>query len=156
MSKYYAEYRKKWRAENQDKVKAHGKNHREKKKQQPLTEKEIEQRRKHDKTYANKPEVKAKRNTQRFVRYHTQPTTRAAHRFRRYGLTQDQYEQLLLEQTNQCAICNQEFATTPHVDHCHETGKVRGLLCRKCNSGLGMLKDNIDNLVRAITYLSKE
>lgn len=74
-----------------------------------------------------------------------------------FGITLEQYENLLKQQNNRCAICNcppsgpKSFA----VDHCHSSGKVRGLLCRGCNVGIGNLKDSISILESAIIYLSK-
>lgn len=70
----------------------------------------------------------------------------------KYGLTYEEYENMLKEQEGRCAICNEVAAL--HVDHCHETGKVRKLLCISCNGGLGMFKDNKVSLSRAIEYLS--
>lgn len=79
---------------------------------------------------------------------------------RRYGLTVDDYDRLLAEQGGACAICGVDRPEIRrktdrhfHVDHCHETGVVRGLLCNRCNRGLGMLGD--DNLNKAILYLEK-
>lgn len=74
-------------------------------------------------------------------------------RLKKYGLDKDSYEVLLQKQKNKCAICTKEFISTPHVDHNHKTGKVRGLLCYPCNSGLGQFEDDIDRLKRAIKYL---
>jgi Recombination endonuclease VII len=54
-----------------------------------------------------------------------------------------------------CAICGKIPEKKLFVDHCHETGQFRGLLCNKCNSGLGCFADNIDSLYSAIRYLSK-
>jgi hypothetical protein len=76
-------------------------------------------------------------------------------RLRKYGLDKDSYEDLLKNQENLCVICAKEFVTTPHIDHDHETGEVRGLLCYPCNSGLGQFEDDIDRLKRAIKYLTK-
>jgi hypothetical protein len=79
-----------------------------------------------------------------------------AHRKRKYGLTQDQFASLLLDQNNRCAVCGEEFFETPHVDHAHDaTKRVRGLLCRKCNALLGQAKDSVDTLLRAVVYLQK-
>lgn len=71
-----------------------------------------------------------------------------------YGITEQEYRKLLRRQHGVCAICgakpkNQTLA----VDHDHETGKVRGLLCRSCNVALGCLKDDIRLLSAAIVYL---
>lgn len=56
----------------------------------------------------------------------------------RYGVSPEQYNGMLLTQNNTCAICKNPFIKTPHIDHCHTTGKVRGLLCGPCNTGLGV------------------
>ena len=79
---------------------------------------------------------------------------------KRYGIDLQEYNQLLISQNNKCAICKIDENEIKHgrntyfaVDHCHKTGKVRGLLCYKCNSVLGFVNDNIDNLVNAIKYL---
>ncbi len=76
-------------------------------------------------------------------------------RFNRYGITKWDYEDLLEIQGNLCAICLNPLTdeTHPHIDHDHNTNKVRGILCRDCNLGLGRFKDNIDFLQRAIDYL---
>lgn len=62
---------------------------------------------------------------------------------------------MLDEQNGVCAICKFKPKTVFHVDHCHSTGKVRGLLCINCNMALGLLKDNKMFLSQAIDYLSK-
>ena len=70
---------------------------------------------------------------------------------RRYGLTREQWEAMLVAQGGLCAICG---GPPPlDVDHSHETGKVRGLLCRSCNRGLGMLKDNAEICAKAAAYV---
>jgi hypothetical protein len=79
---------------------------------------------------------------------------RRAERKRKYGLTEDDYRKLLKQQDNKCIICEQEFADTPNVDHNHRTGNVRGLLCRPCNRGLGMFKDDALLVYRALRYLT--
>lgn len=71
----------------------------------------------------------------------------------RYGITVSEYDQMLKEQNNLCKICKQDFIKTPHVDHCHETKKIRGLLCSNCNTMLGLAKDSPQILERAIRYL---
>lgn len=75
-----------------------------------------------------------------------------------YGITHTQYLTMYREQNAKCAICNTKPDAWPGlvVDHCHTTGKVRGLLCNKCNLGLGWFKDNPSSLNRAITYLQKQ
>lgn len=71
-----------------------------------------------------------------------------------YGLTIEDYEQMLTSQNNCCAICKLELKK-PCVDHCHITGNIRQVLCGKCNTGLGMFQDDIELLEAAITYLRK-
>ena len=72
---------------------------------------------------------------------------------RKYGLTREAYEALLAHQDGRCAICGGVPTKRLRVDHCHQTGKVRGLLCDLCNSGIGKLRDDPDRLARAIEYL---
>lgn len=77
----------------------------------------------------------------------------------RYGMTERQFEELLSEQSGMCAICGavSACANAPgkvlYVDHDHETGEIRGLLCRNCNSGLGMFQDKPELIAKAFLYL---
>jgi hypothetical protein len=73
----------------------------------------------------------------------------------RYGITLGDYNSLLSKQENRCAICDNKFLYSLFVDHDHETGGVRGLLCRQCNTLLGLAKDSSWLLTEAILYLSK-
>ena len=80
--------------------------------------------------------------------------TRASARYRKYGITQEDFDYLLKEQNKSCAICKVSFENqTPHVDHDHDTGYVRGLLCSKCNTGIGLLQDCLITLGQAKDYL---
>lgn len=75
-----------------------------------------------------------------------------------YGITPDEYRGLLITQNNCCPICGNTFGSNKgdiHIDHNHITGKVRALLCGKCNCGLGYFKESVDNLMSAIAYLEK-
>ena len=72
-----------------------------------------------------------------------------------YGLSLESYHAMLMAQDNKCAICLSTFKKTPHVDHCHETKKVRGLLCSNCNTGIGYFKENILILRSAEDYLER-
>lgn len=83
-------------------------------------------------------------------------------RLRKFNLTVKEYESMVLDQCGLCAICgNPETAMHPRtgqvqrlaIDHCHNSGKNRGLLCARCNKGLGHFKDNRDLLKNAIKYL---
>ena len=74
-----------------------------------------------------------------------------------YGISLDNYLMLLEQQNNMCAICNRhkdELKRSLHVDHDHKTNDIRGLLCHNCNIGLGLFKDDIKILEKAIRYLS--
>jgi hypothetical protein len=74
-----------------------------------------------------------------------------------FGITLDDYNQMLFKQNGKCAICNihhTEFKRALSVDHCHITGKIRGLLCDNCNHILGKAKDNITILKQSIKYLT--
>ena len=79
----------------------------------------------------------------------------------KFGITVDTYHSMIESQNNCCAICNKhkdDFTgrgNSFHIDHCHESGKVRGLLCSNCNTGLGQFKDNINSMKSAIQYLIK-
>jgi len=72
-----------------------------------------------------------------------------------YGLSEEQVQKLFVDQSNKCAICDSEFDTTHEamIDHCHTSGKVRGLLCITCNWLLGHSKDNPELLTKAANYL---
>lgn len=72
---------------------------------------------------------------------------------KQYGLTVETFDSLLDRQDGVCAICQREFARTPHVDHDHKTGEVRGLLCYSCNSAVGYLQDDVVVVRRALEYL---
>jgi len=78
----------------------------------------------------------------------------ANHRLRRYGLNEEQYNAMILSQNNLCAICNNPSHKTLHIDHDHVTGRVRGLLCSGCNTGIGFFKEDIATFHKAIEYLS--
>lgn len=76
---------------------------------------------------------------------------------RNYGITLADYDAMLARQSGRCSICR---TTTPggrgrfHVDHCHSTSRVRGLLCSNCNTGLGKFRDSVSLLRDAARYLS--
>ena len=85
-------------------------------------------------------------------------------RLRRFGITQERYDQMLEDQDNRCAICKRtETAKAWAIDHDHSCcpgqsscGEcVRGLLCSNCNTAIGLLGDSVDSLRSAITYLTQ-
>lgn len=83
--------------------------------------------------------------------------------WRNFGLTLEAYDKLLKDQNGVCAICKgperflsrNGFPKHMAVDHCHKTGRVRGLLCHHCNTGIGNLNDSVELLKDAIRYLEK-
>jgi hypothetical protein len=76
---------------------------------------------------------------------------------RKYKLTLEEYNVMIEHQENKCEICGKEFSDKlrPHVDHCHKTGVVRGLLCRWCNLSLQYI-DNNKFLDKSLEYLNKQ
>jgi len=74
---------------------------------------------------------------------------------KKYGLTPEQFGEMLASQGNACAICRTAFSddNNPDIDHCHKTGAVRGLLCHPCNMGLGGFKDDPALLSAAAQWL---
>ena len=130
--------RRKWREENPDKQRAIARE--QSRKYRALNREKVNQ-------YTR--ELRAKDPEK------TRAIQRASHYRRLYGITQGERDALLIAQGNCCAICN---ATEPgsrnwHVDHCHDTGVVRGILCHHCNLGLGHAKDDIEILRKMIAYL---
>lgn len=76
-----------------------------------------------------------------------------------YGITLEEYNIILTDQNNLCKICNRhrsEFKKSLFVDHCHITGKIRGLLCGACNMAIGLLKDNPLIAKQAMEYLNEQ
>lgn len=76
-------------------------------------------------------------------------------RLKKIGLNEIDYQCLLEKQKAVCAICYQKCTRALAADHCHNTGRVRGLLCNNCNRGLGHFKDNPELLYNAIEYLKQ-
>lgn len=77
-------------------------------------------------------------------------------RFRRYEMTEEKHAEMFAAQSGKCAICetsHDEYAKGLAIDHDHDTGEVRGLLCHRCNTALGLLCDDISIFSRAISYL---
>lgn len=107
------------------------------------------------------PENRAYENAQGYARGNANPAKRALtyrkHQLKKwYGLTLERYDEMVAEQNGGCAICHdppdgkhQYF----HVDHNHETGVVRGLLCSRCNTALGLFKSDVTRMEAAIRYL---
>ena len=100
-------------------------------------------------------------------KYHGIFENRKISRYReyKYGITDEGFSKILRDQNGKCAICEIALDYFPgtrkhklgklNIDHCHKTNKVRGFLCQKCNSGLGMFNDDYGILTKATRYLEK-
>lgn len=138
-----------WKQRNKDKVAVKQKEWREKNQEKRKEAKAAwdkanqEAKKKHNKTFKTK-------NPLYFIDKHLRNT---------YGITLDEYNALLTVQNNKCAGCGTDSEKAQrnklYVDHCHSTGKIRGLLCQQCNTALGMVKDNINTLSSLISYLKQ-
>lgn len=109
-------------------------------------------------------------NTERYVnefydkgRHKKSECKRCTNLYRNFKINARDYDIMFNNQKGRCAICETDTShnhqngnvTKLAVDHCHTTGEIRGLLCSKCNRGIGYLQDNINNLKNAVKYLSK-
>lgn len=147
-------YDKEYKLKNRDRIAA---------RQREYSNKSENKQRKieYDKTYHTKnKQIKNKRSNDYYHnnKYYCNKRNNDNHRFKRYNITSEQYELFKAEQDNKCAICEVDIPNGKgdfHIDHCHKTGVIRGLLCMKCNVGLGLLGDNLKNLERAYIYMLK-
>lgn len=91
-------------------------------------------------------------------REETGDASRRNHQYKKlYGITLADYERMFCMQASGCALCGSPPGKRPlHVDHNHQNGRVRGLLCHHCNTGLGNLRDDRELLRRAIKYLEED
>src|SRR5262252_8525896 len=102
------------------------------------------------KRYTSRPEVRERRNR-------ASKAWRAKNRGRQYGMTNAEYETMLIAQNHLCAICRDAFPPVGrvYVDHCHVTQQVRELLCLRCNVTLGQLDERPELLRAAADYLER-
>lgn len=106
----------------------------------------------------NNPEkMKVLRKAQFRRYYYADPDRAWAKKLReRYGISVEEYNSLFDFQDGRCAICEThqiDLKTRLCVDHCHDTGEVRGLLCHSCNVSVGLMQDNAHRFKRAAEYL---
>ena len=97
-----------------------------------------------------------KRDPERYAKYLWKERNR--HLKRKFGITLELYEILLAQQGEGCAICGAtecQSGVSLAVDHCHKTGKIRGILCRDCNTTLGKFNDDRNRFLKAIEYLDR-
>lgn len=149
-------YQQEHRDEKREYLAEYYKNNREKYKKTP------EQRAKHNAArrakYAASAEVRARVCAEVAQWQRDNPEKRLNQRLRQYGISAEDYRKILAAQGGSCAICGRIDSgnandTRLHVDHCHATGKVRGLLCTNCNHGIGKFADSPERLNRAAAYL---
>lgn len=108
--------------------------------------------------YANDPEYRAQHLQQMKTHYKRDPEwMRLQATLHRYGLTLDQYHSLQERQDFCCAICGDELVDGvqgTHIDHCHDTQRIRGLLCNGCNLGIGHFRERPAALTAAARYVA--
>lgn len=149
-------YRKRLLAENEEGKQKRLASQREKVKRYRIRhpDRSIEQHRKYRSDPMNKLKEKEyyQKNREKQLRWGWEHKLKT-----RYGITVQDYEQMLEDQKGTCFLCKK--SPTPKrklsIDHCHKSGKVRALLCMTCNAGLGSFKDDTKLLARAIKYLIK-
>lgn len=104
------------------------------------------------------PEMKIRHRAKMKLWYLAHPQSR---RLGQYGWTVEDYNRALNQQQGCCAICGRVLQSgnlsvaAAHIDHCHATGKVRGILCQSCNMAIGKFQDSVELLGKAIEYLNK-
>ena len=130
-------YKKGWRDRNKDRVSGYYSNYRNNNLERL---KEIELKR-------SREPVNVKRSRIKFI-------------YRTYGLTMEEFNSMFNKQNGKCAICGVDIVLfgmkSLNIDHDHVTGKVRGLLCRSCNRGIGQFKENYEIIKNAYEYLMKQ
>ena len=138
------EYQRKWKKENRERI-----NRRARERYQ-----ESDKRYRYSKKYQENNKERINRRAKE--KYTSDGRWRKQLRDR-FGITAEQYWSMHADQEGLCAICNREqcVGTKLDVDHDHKTGRVRALLCRHCNTGIGLLKDSLIIVGRAFEYLLK-
>lgn len=141
------EYNAAYYAANKSKIAEQVKGYRERTKEERSAKRKAE--------YSADPE-RFKRDTKAWQA--ANPRKRLDQRMRKYGINADEYDRMLAEQDGGCAICKRTDSGDKrggrfHVDHCHNSTAVRGLLCSGCNMGIGKFADDPDRLERAAVYL---
>jgi len=77
---------------------------------------------------------------------------------KKYNITMEEYNKMFADQNGCCKICGDHYSSLAHglvVDHCHITGNVRSLLCGRCNTAIGLFKEDVETIKNAIEYLRK-
>lgn len=146
-----------WTARNKEKIKAKAAAYYQRRKNDPVfTEKRSEAM----KRFKQSPSYKKYNDEKNAARRGTEKSKFWSKKtqLKKYGITPEQYDAMVVAQHNLCAICGNPPRPKGFrlgVDHCHITKKVRGLLCLPCNHAMGIFKDNIEHLKSAVAYLEK-
>ena len=128
-------------------------------------EKHREKARAYAREYRRKNKEKRKESQRRYYHEVTKPKkiSPLLRRLKEHGLMLEQYQTLLIEQDMRCGICGfrqpakiEHQYQTLQIDHDHSNGKVRGLLCHQCNTGIGMLRDSKELMEKAVVWLEVE
>lgn len=167
MNKDYNNYQKNWRKNNPEKHKQYlSKWRRENPKKYKLyhdkwTKENPDKMKEYSAKYRRENPAKRKESIKKWIKNNPEIYKKRCRKYslkRKYNITPEYYDKLLIKQNNKCAVCgvNQEdYYKILAVDHNHKTGKVRGLLCENCNRGIGLFKDDINTLFKVIKYLEK-
>lgn len=156
------EWGRKWAAANPDKVRASKRRYQEKNAEKIAASKRAKRAECSEKLQAAKrawekanPEIVSMQRARRRIRLMNAETNRSL-RYH-YDITVDKYKQVAAMQNDVCLICGEKSVTARIgrlvVDHCHGSGVLRGLLCHRCNCGLGYFKDDVGLVARALKYL---
>ena len=144
-----AAYNREYYEKNKEKIAARQKKYKEKNKEQRAALKKEYNEKNKEQIAAYAKEYNEK-NKEQLALY------KKEWNIKKYGLSLEDYNNMLDKQNHNCEICSVSFLDNKHfIDHCHTTNKVRGLLCLNCNTGLGHFKDNIERLTQAINYLQE-
>lgn len=159
-------YHREWRAAHPDSVREAKQRHRETHREEVNAYKREVYRRDPEKVLAQNRSWK-ERNPGYMDFYNRHPKRREDRLRRTHGITLEQYTEMWERQDGKCPICLRELPreflsrddwksvpVRPHVDHCHVTDVIRGLLCSTCNQGIGLLREDPEMFARAVTYLS--
>ena len=144
-------YQQDWREKNRAKVNAQARNY-----QRSWREKNPEAARIKSNTASKLFKERNPERAQEFSRESYARCGKYVHLKYNYGITREAYEELLKNQNGVCAICfTAGGGNGLGVDHCHRTGLVRGLLCHCCNTAIGLLKENPNIMLKAVSYVTR-
>ena len=155
------EFARKWRQENPEKIKMAQKKYYDANREKRLANTRSWEERNPERARNNRRRGQPKRKEWKKA---NPDKVRAGYRRQRYGITPERFEELVRLQNNLCAICHKSETVVDYrtgelralsVDHNHETDQPRELLCRRCNSGIGMFDEEVELLRSAIQYLEK-